>query len=156
MLTDETPARLLARVERLEALAAARDLLDEYAAAADMREIGPVLALFASDATLHSPRGTYVGHEAIARSYADGWALEPSLKRHYVTNARLARTPEGTVHATAYFFYFGRADDRSVIGWGSYDNVIDVSGPRALFRRMTIDHMLSTDLVAGWPLGAPA
>lgn len=155
-MSEEAQASLLARVERLEALATARDLLDEYAAAADARQLDPMLALFAPDAVLHSPRGTYTGRDEIAQSYSDGWTLEPSLKRHYVTNARLALAPKKTVHATAHFFYFGRAASRSVIGWGTYEDIIDVSGPRAVFRVMKINHMLSTDLAAGWPLDAPA
>jgi 3-phenylpropionate/cinnamic acid dioxygenase small subunit len=150
MTTDDT--ELHARVLRLEALTAARDLLDEYAEAADTRELGPVLELFAPDAVLHSPRGVYLGHDQIATSYTDGWALDPSRKRHFVTNARLRALPDGTVRVTAHFFYLGRGVGRSVVGWGDYDDVVDVSGARPLFRTKRINHAVATDIVAGWSL----
>lgn len=143
-------AGLRERLRRLEAVEAARDLVHEYAAAADSREVDRVLALFAPDAVLHSPRGVHTGHEQIAGSYATGWSLEPSRKRHFLTNVRLRQDPDGTVAATADFFHLGRGEGRSVLGWGRYDDRIDVSGPRPLFTGKRITLLMATDLATGW------
>lgn len=149
---DDDLAELRARLRRLEAVEAARDLVHEYAAAADSREVDRVLALFAPDAVLHSPRGVHTGHEQIAESYAAGWSLEPSRKRHFVTNVRLHAEADGTVAAGADFFHVGRGEDRSVLGWGRYADRIDVSGGRPLFTAKRITLLMSTDLAAGWAL----
>ena len=149
---DDPAGALAARLRRLEAFEAARDLGHDYAAAADTRELAPVLALFAPAAVRHSPRGGYSGHEQIAESYTAGWTLEPSRKRHFVTNTRLGLEADGTVASSAYFFLLGRGTGRSVIGWGTYEDRIDVSGERPVFTEKRITLLMSTDLATGWPL----
>jgi ketosteroid isomerase-like protein len=151
-IDDDALAVALERLHRLEAAQSAQALVNEYAVAVDGRTLEPVLALFAPDAVLHSPRGIHTGIEQIAQSFADGWAMEPSRKRHFVTNTRAVVQPDGTVTATAYFFYVGRDAARSVIGWGSYDDRIDVSGERPVFLTKKITLLMSTDLDTGWQL----
>lgn len=152
MSIDDDLAIALERLHRLEAVQSAQDLMNEYAVAVDGRAIEPVLALFAPDAELHSPRGVHSGREQIAQSFSDGWAMEPSRKHHFVTNARATVQPDGTVTAQAYFLYVGRDAARSVIGWGKYDDRIDVSGERPVFLTKKITLMISTDLDTGWQL----
>lgn len=149
---NDEVSTLQERLRQLEASEAARSLLNEYAMAADGRVVEPVLALFSPDAVLHSPRGVHAGLDEIARSYRDGWAMDPSRKRHFVTNVQTAVRPDGTVEASAYFFYVGRDATRSVIGWGSYDDRIDVSGNRPVFLAKKITLIMSTDLDNGWQL----
>ena len=61
----------------------------------------------------------------------------------------------GLVRLEAYFSFIGRATRLSVLGWGTYDDTVDVTGPEPRFARMRIESHLRTDLAAGWPL-APA
>ncbi|MFC0531186.1 nuclear transport factor 2 family protein [Phytohabitans kaempferiae] len=143
---------LAARVHRLEQMERARGLLHEYAATVDRREVEPVVALFHRDAVLRNPRGTFTGGTEIAEAFRAAWEIEPSLKQHFVATPKLTAESDDTIAAAARFLFVGRARERSVIGWGTYDLRVDAAGSHALFRSMKITVELSTDLDAGWAL----
>ncbi|WP_432843261.1 nuclear transport factor 2 family protein [Dactylosporangium sp. CA-092794] len=146
---------LAARVRRLERLEMARSLFHDYAAAVDRHAVDAVVALFHEQAVLRNPRGVFTGPAQIADAFRAAWELEPSLKRHFVANPGLTAQTDDIVAATAHFHFIGRGEDRSIIGWGEYDDRIDVSGPRAVFLSKTITVHLSTDLATGWALDIP-
>jgi hypothetical protein len=63
----------------------------------------------------------------------------------------------GLVRLEAYFYFVGRMPDSSVLGWGTYDDVVDVTGPEPRFARIRMESHLRTDLAGGWaspPLGS--
>jgi hypothetical protein len=146
MTTDD----LEARVRRLEDIEAARGMYQVYAETLDVPDPKTVAALFTDDGVLHTPVGDFEGRPAIEDFYGKAFAADTSLKRHFIVNPRVVETRPGTVRLQSYFLYTGRGDAQSIIGWGTYDDVIDVSGPGPLFREKTIAVDVGTDLAQGW------
>ena len=68
-------------------------------------------------------------------------------------NPKVVSAEPGRVRLQSYFLYLGRGDDDSVIGWGTYDDTVDVSGPEPLFAEKTIGIIVGTTLAAGWKKG---
>ncbi|WP_181311766.1 nuclear transport factor 2 family protein [Nocardioides campestrisoli] len=146
-----------ARLTRLEECAAASNILHTFAAALDEPEVESVLALFREDAVLSSPRREARGHAEIRSFFTEAWAADPSAKRHFVMSPRASWLEPGRVRLEAYFYFVGRMPDSSVLGWGTYDDVVDVTGPEPRFARIRMESHLRTDLVSGWaavPAGA--
>jgi SnoaL-like domain len=141
---------LEARVRRLEDIEAARGMYHVYADTLDVPDATTVAALFADDAVLHTPVGDFEGRAAIEDFYGKAFAADTSEKRHFVVNPRVVETGPSTVRLQSYFLYLGRGDAQSIIGWGTYDDVIDVSRPEPLFREKTIAVHVGTDLAQGW------
>lgn len=141
---------LAARLQRLEDIEAARGIFQIYAEVLDIPDAATVTRLFAPDAALHTPVGDFVGVSAIEDFYSSAFASDTSVKRHFIVNPRVVDTAPGQVRLESYFLYVGRADGASVIGWGTYDDLVDVSGPTPLFLEKTIAVHLGTDLATGW------
>lgn len=144
------------RVARLEECAAATNLLHTFAAALDEPEVERVIALFREDAVLSSPRREARGHDEIRAFFGEAWAADSSAKRHFVMSPRVTWLEPGQVRLEAYFFFVGRMPDSSVLGWGTYDDVVDVTGAEPRFARIRMESHLRTDLASGWaaaPLG---
>jgi 3-phenylpropionate/cinnamic acid dioxygenase small subunit len=142
---------LEAEVRRLTQCQAAASILHTYAASLDEPDVATVLRLFRDDAVLETPNSTAAGHEEIGAFFRRAWAADPSVKRHFITSPRVTWLEPGLVRLEAYFYFIGRASQQSVLGWGTYDDTVDVTGPEPRFARMRIDSHLRTDLVAGWP-----
>jgi ketosteroid isomerase-like protein len=145
---------LLARVSRLEDIEAARNMHHIYASTLDEPSAKTVAQLFAEDAVLNTPVGSFTGRQAIEDFYAAALAADTSLKQHLITDVKVASAEPGRVRLQSYFLYLGRGDDDSVIGWGTYDDTVDVSGPEPVFVEKTIDIIVGTTLDAGWKKAA--
>jgi hypothetical protein len=139
------------QVQRLTQCQAAANILHTYAATLDEPEVAAVLRLFAEDAVLETPGSTAAGHEEIGAFFRKAWAADPSAKRHFITSPRVTWLEPGLVRLEAYFYWIGRAPGESVLGWGTYDDTVDVTGPIPRFARMRIESHLRTDLASGWP-----
>ena len=141
---------LLARVSRLEDIEAARNMHHIYASTLDEPSAKTVAQLFAEDAVLNTPVGSFTGRQAIQDFYAAALEADTSLKQHLITDVKVVSAESGRVRLQSYFLYLGRGDDDSVIGGGTYDDTVDVSGPEPLFVEKTIDIIVGTTLDAGW------
>ncbi|QLQ09466.1 MAG: nuclear transport factor 2 family protein [Nocardioidaceae bacterium] len=142
------------RIVRLEEIEKARGLYYVYAETLDDPNPDTVTPLFTDNAVLHTPMGDFTGREAIHDFYSRAFAADTSVKRHFLTNSRVVAYDPGEVRLLSYFLYTGRGDDSSIIGWGTYDDLVDASGPEPLFKEKTIDVHMGTDLSVGWAKGA--
>jgi len=140
---------LAARVQRLEDVEAARGLFYTYAKTLDDPDPDAVAALFTDDAVLQVPGGTFSGRQQIGDFYAQAFAVDPSLKRHFIVNLRVAGVRDRVVEFESYLLYIGRGDE-SIIGWGTYVDKVDVSGSRPAFAEKTIEIHHATTLAQGW------
>jgi len=141
---------LMARVRRLEDVEAARNMHHVYAETLDEPNAKTVAQLFAEDGVLHTPVGSFTGRQAIEDFYTAALDADTSLKQHLIVNPKVVSAEAGRVRLQSYFLYLGRGDDASVIGWGTYDDTVDVSGPEPLFAEKTIRIIVGTTLDAGW------
>jgi hypothetical protein len=138
------------RIKRLEDIENARAMFQIYASTLEEPDPKTAARLFAEDAVLHTPMGDFEGRDAIEGFYGAAFKADPSAKRHFIVNPRVVETSEETVRLQSDFVYVGRGDALSIIGWGTYDDVVDVSGPEPLFREKTIAVQVGTDLASGW------
>jgi hypothetical protein len=141
---------LAARVRRLEEVEAARNMHHIYASTLDEPSAKTVAQLFAEDAVLNTPVGSFTGRQAIEGFYAAAFEADTSLKQHLIVNPKIVSAEPGRIRLQSYFLYLGRGNDASVIGWGTYDDTVDVSGPEPLFEEKTIGIIVGTTLDAGW------
>ena len=158
-MSDQAAEDLLHRLTRLEECSRASNLLHTFAASLDEPDLDTVLALFREDALLSSPRREARGHQEIGAFFADAWLADPSAKRHFVMTPRVTWLSPGRVRLEAYFTFVGRMPDSSVLGWGTYDDLVDVTGPEPQFAEVRMESHLRTDLAQGWaaaPIGARA
>jgi len=144
-------ADLQDRLRRLEQIEQARNFLHTYAQTQDVPDPEKAAGLFREDGTLTTSRGVVHGREAIAELFATVMAADKSEKRHYIVNPHTTWLEDGLVRIQSYFLFVGRGEDMSRIGWGQYDDTIDVSGERPCFAAKTIDLEVKTSLVEGWP-----
>jgi hypothetical protein len=142
------------RLTRLEDIETARSMFHLYADTLDVPRAETVTALFVDDGILHTPVGSFSGREEIEKFYAGAFASDPSIKRHFIVNPKATWLSPGRVRLESYFLYTGRGVGASIIGWGTYDDVVDVSGPEPRFVEKTIAIAVGTDLAAGWPVDA--
>lgn len=138
------------RLKRLEDIEAARAMFNIYASTLDEPDAKTVAELFAEDAVLHTPMGDFQGRDAIEEFFGLAFKADPSVKRHFIVNPRVMETSPGTVRLHSDFLYVGRGDAQSIIGWGSYDDVVDTSGSEPVFREKTIAVHVGTNLATGW------
>lgn len=149
--TAAVPAEILARLQALEDAEAARNHLHAYAAALDAPTPASVAALFAPDGVLHVGADAHRGRDAVAEFYRARIAADPSEKRHFITSPHTRALGPGLVEVASYFLWTARADARSVLGWGTYLDEVQVVDGVARFAAKTITPHLVTDLAAGWP-----
>ena len=138
------------RLRRLEDIETARGLYQIYAETLDVPQAETVAALFTEDAVLHTPVGDFSGRAAIEDFYGKAFAADTSLKRHFIVNPRVLEAEPGKVRLESYFLYVGRGDAQSIIGWGTYDDVVDLTSGSPLFAEKTIQVHVGTDLATGW------
>ena len=142
------------RIKRLEDIERARGMFSIYASTLEDPDAKTAAQLFAEDAVLHTPMGDFEGRDAIEEFYGKAFSADPSVKNHFIVNPRVVETAEGTVRLHSEFLYVGRGDAQSIIGWGTYDDVVDVTGPEPVFREKTIAIRVGTDLASGWAKGS--
>jgi hypothetical protein len=141
---------LATRLDRHDDIEAARGILFDYARTLDEPDPRTVGGMFAEDGVLHTTAGSWHGRTEIEEFFARAFAADPAEKRHLITNAKLTWLAAGQVRIDSYFLFVGRGADRSVIGWGTYLDIVDVSGAHPLFAEKTIDVHLNTTLDEGW------
>jgi hypothetical protein len=138
------------RLDRLEDIEAARGILFDYAASLDEPDPATVTVLFTEDGLLHTAGGTCRGRTEIEEFFSRAFTRDPANKRHFITNSKATWLAPKRVRIDSYFLFVGRDTDRSVLGWGTYLDVVDVSGEQPLFAEKTIDVHLNTTLDQGW------
>jgi uncharacterized protein (TIGR02246 family) len=145
---------LSARVRRLECVEAARNLHQQYAEAVDALDAGSVADLFLDKAELTTARGVRVGRDAIRDHFASIFTASTAETRHFLMAPRVLSTDDHQVHLRSTFLFVAR-NHASSIGWGTYDDDVDVSATRPLFAAKVITVAVRTDLASGWAVSAP-
>jgi ketosteroid isomerase-like protein len=144
------------RLVRLEKIEAARAALGRYARACDAKDVSRLAAdVFTADIVLHVPGSDYRGTEEVSAFYRAAFDAAPGTRRHFLMNHITEVNTAGAVEIDSYFFFVS-AEDQSVIGWGSYRDVIIVEGGRALVQEKTIVLDMHTTIDAGWATAAVA
>jgi hypothetical protein len=142
---------LLTRLRRLELIELAKTATIAYATACDHKAVDELRTnVFTNDAVLHVPNRDFVGVDAVAEFYAQQFP-EMGARRHFLTNQVAEVGDDERVHVESYFFFVS-ADDRSVIGWGQYRDIVVVGdeGPRIADKTIVLD--VRTDLRTGWAM----
>ncbi len=150
-MSGDELTELRERVRRLEAAEIARDHVHAYARVLDDPRPETVTALFAPDAVLTTPSRKVHGRAEIRAFFERAFRADRSVKRHFIANARTTWLGDSRVRVRSQVFFTGRGADRSVIGWGGYDDIVDVGGPEPSFVEKNMVIEVSTDLAAGWP-----
>lgn len=128
-------AALAARLERLEAMEAARDTLFRYAQGADTRDWALLGSAFAPDAVMEMPDTEIHGREAIVAALR-GMLPPEFVTRHLIVNPQATCTAPGqvTITSTVYYLHEGRGFEAS--GWGTYvDEIVVVDGEGRITRK---------------------
>ncbi|NKY31959.1 nuclear transport factor 2 family protein [Nocardia speluncae] len=149
-MSDGELAELREHVRRLQAIEIARDHVHAYARTLDDPDPETVTALFAPDAVLTTPSRTARGVAEIRKFFESAFAADPSVKRHFIANVRTAWRGDSRVRVQSQFFFTGTGAGRLVLGWGSYDDLVDVGSDRPRFVEKVVVVEMSTDLVRGW------
>jgi uncharacterized protein (TIGR02246 family) len=126
------------RLDRLETIEAAREVLARYADACDAQDTEAVVSLFAPDAVLDVPDQPYRGAGEIRAFYRQAWEADPSQKSHFITNVKARWLGPGRVAVDCYFLYSAAGDATSVLGWGEYHDVVSTTAGSACFERKSI------------------
>jgi len=149
-MTQDELADLRQRVRRIEEIERARGFLLTYAETVDDPDPETAAGLFREDAVLSTARGIARGRPEIRDFFRSAFAADRSEKRHFLVNQRATWLEDGLVRLESYFHFVGRLPDTSVLGWGRYDDTVDVSGERPCFAAKTIALDVRTDLTQGW------
>jgi 3-phenylpropionate/cinnamic acid dioxygenase small subunit len=149
-MTQDDCTDLRQRVIRLEDIERARGFMFTYAETVDDADPETVAGLFRQDGLLSTSRGVARGRAEIRAFFEKAFAADNSRKRHFVVNLRATWLEEGLVRVQSYFHFVGRLPESSVLGWGRYDDTVDVAGERPCFAAKTIELDLRTDLDRGW------
>lgn len=131
----DVTAALVARLERLETLEAARECLYRYADGVDTRDWALLGSAFASDAVMAMPGVEVRGRDAIVEGLR-GMLPPEFVTRHMIVNPRVEHTGPGTarVRSTIYYAHEGRGFEAT--GWGDYvDDVTVVDGVGEIVRK---------------------
>jgi hypothetical protein len=149
-MTQDELVDLERRLRRLEQIERARGFMLTYAETVDEPDPGTVADLFREDAVLTTSRGVARGRAEIRDFFTAAFAADRSQKRHFLVNLRATWLEDGLVRLESYFHFVGRLPEASTLGWGRYDDTVDVSGGRPCFTAKTIVLDLRTDLTQGW------
>jgi uncharacterized protein (TIGR02246 family) len=126
------------RLDRLETIEAARELLARYADACDVQDVEGVVNLFAPDGVLDVPGEPHSGSDAIRAFYRHAWEADSSQKSHFITNVKARWLGPGRVVVDSYFLYTAAGDATNVLGWGEYQDVVSTVTGQASFERKSI------------------
>jgi uncharacterized protein (TIGR02246 family) len=138
MSAISTDLSLEERLDRLETIEAAREVLARYADACDAQDLDAVVGLFAPDAVLDIPGQPYQGTDEVRAFYQQAWEADPSQKSHFITNVKTRWLGPGRVAVDCYFLYTAAGDATSVLGWGEYQDVVSTAAGPASFERKSI------------------
>ena len=141
---------LTSRLRQLEAAEAVRRLLARYGAACDRCDLEAVVALFSEDGCVEAGGRTWVGRECVRTFFSDAWATDRSKKTHFIVNVVAGELAGARLDVRSTFLYTGAGAKLSVLGWGEYHDVVDVSQPEAAFQLKGVDLKWAGDVRSGW------
>jgi 3-phenylpropionate/cinnamic acid dioxygenase small subunit len=144
--SDDTAA---ARLDRLELAEEARSLAARYARACDARDLAELESLFAPDAVLETPHRSLTGRDEVLGFYRDALSGEVA-QRHFLTNQEVEHVSPGVVRLRSYFLYTSAGAATSLLGWGTYDDVVERRDGAAVLVRKAIEVLSSNDVRTGW------
>jgi hypothetical protein len=117
------------RLDRLEAIEAARSVVARYCDAVDQGRTREALGpYFAENAVLRNPAGVTNGRDAILEYYDGFFASGATLSRHHLANQRFTALDGGRVRHEAYFLVLLARGGESFVGMGDYDDVLEHDG----------------------------
>ena len=144
------------RLERLEKIEAAKAAAGRYGRACDAKDVTRLAGdVFTPDVELHIPDADHSGIDDVCAFYRAAFDAEPGTRRHFLVNHIADVNAGGDVEMDSYFFFVS-ADSRSVIGWGSYHDVMVVDDGRARIKEKTIVLDMHTTIDTGWAMVAVA
>lgn len=144
------------RVERLEALESARQLLAKYCRACDVQDMDALVELFVADCRLDTGTEARNGVEEVISFFRQAWADDPVPKRHFVTNVSAVDVRPEAVTVDAYFLYISTEHEPSVLGWGEYRDEVEIAGASPRFRKKSIHMGRLSDVPHGaYPMVGP-
>lgn len=148
-------AALVARLEALETAERAREVSWRYATAVDTVDFDLLARCFTEDAVLTTRKGTRQGRDEIVAYYRTALA-DPVARKHFLGNQTVTPTAPGQATMESYFAYTYAGDDISILGWGTYDDTVQViDGVGYLTaKRITVD--THADTRVGWARGPEA
>ena len=149
-MTDDELNELKQRLLRLEQIERARGYVHTYAETMDVPDPKAASGLFREDGVLTTARGVARGRAEIEDFYRAAFTDDPSEKRHFVCNLHATWLADGLVRVQSYFLFLGRGSEVSLIGWGTYDDTVDVSAEQPCFADKTITMHMKTTLEQGW------
>jgi hypothetical protein len=146
MTNDE----VLARLERLETIEAARRASNRYALAVDTQDFELMETVFTADARLHLGGGReFSGREAVVDFYRG--RLDPNQQqKHFIVNNDVTWTSSGRADMTSYLLFTGSGPDKSTLGWGTYIDRIEVIDGVGYIAEKTIMISMNADARVGW------
>lgn len=131
-MTDDST--LLARLERLETLEAARECLYRYADGADGRDWALLASSFAEDAVMAMPGAEIRGRDAIVEGLR-GMLPPEFITRHMIVNPRVEHTGPGTARVRSTIYYAHEGSGFEATGWGDYIDDVTVTDGLGLITR---------------------
>lgn len=143
-------ASLEQRLAYLERVEAARTIGARYARACDAKSVPTLRSdVFTHDVVLYIPGGEFSGIDAVGEFYQGAFDAEPGARRHFVVN-QIIEPLDGEELQVDSYFLFVSADQASVIGWGTYRDVVafDSGSPRIREKSITLD--VQTTIDDGW------
>lgn len=141
-------AHALARLERLEAIEAIRDLTHRYSWGADHQDADTWRSVWTPDAVWQvGPEQAFTGVDEIADAVAWQWQAFPQML-HATSNQRIVVSGEEATGTTdvVVMVCLGKDDDagRWVVGGGTYrDTYVRVEGEWLISRREATDSFLT-------------
>ncbi len=153
---SEAIGSMARRLRQLEAAEAARSLLARYGWACDGRDLDAVTAMFGEDASVEVGGRIWTGHREIASFFREAWSADPTDKTHFMVNVAPGELAGDAIAVSATFLYTAAGGSSSVLGWGHYRDVVDVSGHQPVFRSKGMDLKWAGDVRRGWAAGEPA
>jgi ketosteroid isomerase-like protein len=142
----EAMARRLARLEVAEA---AREATWRYALAVDTLDFDLLSDVFTENAVLTTRQGPRQGREEILAYYRKALA-DPVGRKHFMVNQSVAHVGPDAATLLSYFLYTFAGQDTSILGWGTYHDVVRVVDGvgRIEEKRISID--VHADSRIGW------
>lgn len=123
------------------------ELVASYSYFYDGRALEQLVQLFAPDAVVINPRGTYEGRDAIRRNY-DYNISRRRRSLHFVTNTVIAQPESGPIACVSYWYSTSEYNDGTARGTGGLyiDRVVRNEARRWTFAERRITHNISHQL----------
>ena len=146
------PATVEERLRALEAAESVRGMLARYAEAVDRKDVEGLAGLLDRGVELQIGDQVTRNRESVIEFFEGAFRADPAEKSHFVTNVKTQWLGNGSIKAHAYFLWTAGEENRSVIGWGTYE--MHAKGQdRPLFTRIVIDIRHMGAIGDGWATG---